>query len=384
MASSFNINKEDLAFILKQIKIAENTSIGYTPAVGPVSIKQAIMDAYGFSAADAAIAPYGLRTVDGTYNNLLSESTKTLGAADTLFPRLTTPVYLNEQDEAAFFGVTNTNYGVAGSVVDSDPRTISNLIVDMSVNNPAAIAAFLNNPLSVAYYMDTHGGIAPTAANLTNADLSVLPNQSPDIGLSPGFNSWMTFFGQFFDHGLDLVTKGNNGTIYIPLMPDDPLIAGADGIINTADDLAPNLRFMALTRATPTFVNGVAQHQNTTTAFVDQNQTYTSHSAHQVFLREYNMVAGGAVSTGKLLDGAVAGTIATWGDVKAQSAAKLGIKLSDFDVHDVPLLATDQYGKFIPAANGFAQVTVQVQILNSSGVVIGTMGTPFLMCCRWP
>ena len=40
----------------------------------------------------------------------------------------------------------------------------------------------------------------------------------------------MTFFGQFFDHGLDLVTKGGNGTVYIPLQPDDPLVdPGADG-----------------------------------------------------------------------------------------------------------------------------------------------------------
>ena len=27
----------------------------------------------------------------------------------------------------------------------------------------------------------------------------------------------MTFFGQFFDHGLDLVTKGGNGYVFIPL-----------------------------------------------------------------------------------------------------------------------------------------------------------------------
>ena len=47
----------------------------------------------------------------------------------------------------------------------------------------------------------------------------------------------MTFFGQFFDHGLDLVTKGGNGTIYIPLMQDDPLYnKGADGVAGTADD----------------------------------------------------------------------------------------------------------------------------------------------------
>ena len=27
----------------------------------------------------------------------------------------------------------------------------------------------------------------------------------------------MTFFGQFFDHGLDLINKGGNGTVYVPL-----------------------------------------------------------------------------------------------------------------------------------------------------------------------
>ena len=37
----------------------------------------------------------------------------------------------------------------------------------------------------------------------------------------------MTFFGQFFDHGLDLITKGGNGTVFVPLQPDDPLyVAG--------------------------------------------------------------------------------------------------------------------------------------------------------------
>ena len=42
---------------------------------------------------------------------------------------------------------------------------------------------------------------------------------------------------------------------------------GADGILGTADD--------------------VHLHNNETTPFVDQNQTYTSHASHQVFLREY-------------------------------------------------------------------------------------------------
>ncbi len=117
----------------------------------------------------------------------------------------------------------NHNYGDASalpgtqlrSVADADPRTISNLIVDMTVNNPAAIDTFLNNPLSTGAF-EEEMGFAPDTAWFTdplNVDaanmwLKTIPNQSPDIGLSPGFNSWMTFFGQFFDHGLDLVTKG--------------------------------------------------------------------------------------------------------------------------------------------------------------------------------
>ena len=42
---------------------------------------------------------------------------------------------------------------------------------------------------------------------------------------------------------------------------------GADGVLGTSDD--------------------VHFHNNETTPFVDQNQTYTSHASHQVFLREY-------------------------------------------------------------------------------------------------
>jgi Ca2+-binding RTX toxin-like protein len=171
-------------------------------------------------------------------------------------------------------------------------------------------------------------------------------------------------FGQFFDHGLDLVNKGGSGTVYIPLQPDDPLYvvgsntnfmvltratvsAGTDGLMGTSDDVRP---------------------VNTTTAFVDQNQTYTSHSSHQVFLRQYEMnTAGRPVATGHLIEGGGAqpGGMATWGEVKAQ-ALLLGIELTDFDVGNVPLLRTDQYGNFIPNAAGFAQIIVG----------IGTDGVP--------
>src|SRR4029077_838650 len=62
---------------------------------------------------------------------------------------------------------------------------------------------------------------------------------APDVGLSAPFNIMFTFFGQFFDHGLDLVNKGGPGTVIVPLQPDDPLfVAGSP------------TNFMALTRAT--------------------------------------------------------------------------------------------------------------------------------------
>ncbi|WP_371858243.1 peroxidase family protein [Pseudomonas sp. ERMR1:02] len=183
-------------------------------------------------------------------------------------------------------------------------------------------------------------------------------NTAADAGLSAPFNAWMTFFGQFFDHGLDLVTKGGSGTVFIPLQPDDPLYVpgghanfmvltratnqpGADGILGTADD--------------------IHEHTNTTTPFVDQNQTYSSHPSHQVFLRGYLLTNDGPIATGRLItnrdlgadgkygtaDDTEIGGMATWKVVKAQANNVLGIHLTDADVDNAPLLATDAYGNFI-------------------------------------
>ena len=116
---------------------------------------------------------------------------------------------------------------------------------------------------------------------------------------------------------------------------------------------------MVLTRATasnhgngPDGLQGTSDdtrdHTNTTTSFVDQNQTYTSHPSHQVFLREYAMVGDKPVATGKLLERPDRGGLATWGDIKTQARTKLGIDLDDQDVLDVPLVKTDEYGRFIP------------------------------------
>jgi hypothetical protein len=362
-----NIVRHDLEFILKQIKIAEAHSAG-TP------LTQIRVDAQGNITNDpnaplavsTPLSPYGLRSVDGSYNNLV-EGRDQWGAADNPFPRITDLYYRNEGDDSIVFGAgspgqvvfTNTDYAQSGAplpgtgglsggtLVDADPRIISNLIVDQTLDNPAAIYAALThagmtggelmNALNdirakkAAYDAAVKGGDQATV-DTTKAALAsvlsangvemdgesiVLRNVAPDEGLSASYNGWFTLFGQFFDHGLDLVPKGGNGTIYIPLQPDDPLY----------NPQSPHTNFMALTRAPTGAVN-------LTTPWVDQNQTYTSHSSHQLFLREYTLVDGKPVATGKLLEGDRG--LATWADVKEQARTVLGVNLTDADVTNIP------------------------------------------------
>jgi Ca2+-binding RTX toxin-like protein len=129
---------------------------------------------------------------------------------------------------------------------------------------------------------------------------------------------------------------------------------GPDGVRGTADD--------------------VQNATNTTTAFVDQNQTYTSHPSHQVFLREFeNNAAGDPVETGRLISGPD-DAMATWDAVKAQAATLLGIRLADTDVLNVPLLATDQYGNFTRGANGYPQLVTATGLVEGDPTANGGAG----------
>lgn len=349
MAVKLNLN--DIQFILDQIKIAEAHASG-TP------LDQLV---------DSPLLPYGLRTVDGSYNNF-GVGREQWGASGEPFPGLAEPNY---PTGSGSFGdpryPSNNDYGQAGNVVDSEPRLISNLIVDQTSTNPAAIYAALQHAghegdmfatvrdirakfdeirstpdweedtaLRDEYqaYLDTFG------IELDGWTI-MLPNEAPDDGISASYNALLTFFGQFFDHGLDLVKKGGNGTVYIPLSEDDPLYNAA----------TPHTNFMAVTRAT----TDEAAAGNVTTPWVDQNQTYTSNASHQIFLREYEDGPDGKpVATGHLLDG-VRG-LATWADVKAQSYNLLGIDLTDLDVTAVPEMLVDPYGEFIRGDNGLPQI----------------------------
>ncbi len=317
-ADAVTLSESDARFILDQIKVAET---GAQSGTGPNQI------------ADPTL-PRGLRTVLGTGNN---RANTTFGAADQQFPRLLTPVNRDaETVPVGFPGVgTPTTYapGVSTSLTaDSQPRVISNLIVEQGPTNAAAEAA--------------RGGVAGPAN-----DPHLIPNVAPDAGLGAPYNSWFTLFGQFFDHGLDLVPKGGNGTVVIPLKDDDPLVVGPDGSLGTADDLPADKRFMVLSRAA-----GGAEHRNIDTPFIDLSQSYSSHPSHQVFLREYVRQGGVAVPTGRLLEGAGGGP-PTWAEIKAQAQSVLGVTLTDQEVFNVPAIATNEYGAIIPNASGNAART---------------------------
>jgi len=89
---------------MKQIKISEHHAATYTASnpcgtlVGP-----------GPDQIPDRLTPYGLRTVDGSCNNLFgpppagSQDRHNFGAADQPFPRLTQPKFRDAEDTPAAF-----------------------------------------------------------------------------------------------------------------------------------------------------------------------------------------------------------------------------------------------------------------------------------------
>ncbi|WP_461187535.1 peroxidase family protein [Arthrobacter sp. Z4-13] len=410
VGAGFTVTPADLSFILKQIKIAEAHVVNTTSETGPCG---ALLGT-GPNQLASPLLSHGLRTVDGSCNNL-QPGQETYGAADHVFPRLTSKSFRDAESGTANPRGTavDTSYSQkAGDVFDSQPRVISNLIVDQTSTNPAAVSAAGNpvrtqgndgvkpcttdpDPLAEPPVAADPAGCVPSHSTL------FIPNVTTDVGLSPPYNSMFTLFGQFFDHGVDQTVKGG-GTVYVPLKADDPLIAGPDhNMATTADNLPPQLRFMVLTRGqnqdngTPDDTSDDVQDAlNTDSPWVDQSQTYTSHASHQVFLREYaKNAAGQPVSTGKMLGG-MPGTpeasgMATWESTKKQARDLLGIQLLDKDVLNVPMLAVDLYGNFIPGANGFPKfitATGEVEVDPAANGGAGTLvpanvryfNTPFL------
>jgi Ca2+-binding RTX toxin-like protein len=104
-------------------------------------------------------------------------------------------------------------------------------------------------------------------------------------GLNPGVspsNGFFVLFGQFFDHGLDFIEKGGQGTtIKIALATDDPLygMLGPDG---------RPVHEITINRATVDHIDANGpEYINHTSPFIDQSQTYGSHEQLTTLLREW-------------------------------------------------------------------------------------------------
>ena len=206
----------------------------------------------------------------------------------------------------------------------------------------AAIAA--PQPLSRSPALTTLQGVV-TGHGLEMAGVTLaMANLAPDEGLSASFNSWFTLFGQFFDHGLDLVAKGQSGTVFIPLQPDDPLyVAGQPDELHGADAGDRGRRGQqrehhhALRRPEPD-LHLASVAPGLPARVRDDRPTGRSRPARR-----------STAPTAACRPGA---------EVKEQAREMLGIDLTDFHVGNLPLLATDPYGNFIPGPGGFPQVVM--------------------------
>ena len=123
---TFRLNLDDISRILTSIQVAErHVQSGY----------QDQTDLFGNPLNN--LVPLGLRTVSGQYNNLVHPE---YGSADQFMPRLLTPTFQDAQINPRT-GQPTSYEQTSGSVYDSQPRTISNLISDQSANNPAVLVA---------------------------------------------------------------------------------------------------------------------------------------------------------------------------------------------------------------------------------------------------
>jgi Ca2+-binding RTX toxin-like protein len=370
-SSELALSPTDLAFILRQIQIAETHASKEGSGLGQVIPSTSVLGS-GPNDVPTTATPWGLRQVNGRNNNL-GNGAANRGAADMPFPRLTAPQWrpgygTNVPVDAAGFATANGNgpsnnppTGAPQFFEDSSPRMISNLIVDQTPRDPNNGASMYNPAAEVVA-----GTSKPVAGSGGIGFGSVeIPNVAPAGGIAPPYNSMFTYFGQFFDHGLDLV--GKSATSFVTITPSDP-----------ADPLSGKGP-MFLSRGTYPAGSNVQTTAGTnhTTPWIDQNQTYGSTASKQVFLRDYKLDASGRpVSTGLLLANAIPGNIGTWADLKNQARTLLGIQLADADVVSVPLLLTDEYGRYLRGPNGFPQMVTNVMVNGNNAVVEGSPTGP--------
>jgi len=156
-------------------------------------------------------------------------------------------------------------------------------------------------------------------------------------GVAPG-NSFLAYFGQFFDHGLDFIGKGGGAVpskITIPLALDDPLYR-APGT-NGPGDLGNTKITVSRADISGFDANGNAQWVNHTSPYIDQSQTYGSSAQMTALLREWVSTDGGTTfhAGAHLLDGS--SLVQAWTNAWGESTHATLPTLNELNAH---LIAT--------------------------------------------
>jgi Ca2+-binding RTX toxin-like protein len=293
----------------------------------------------------------GIRALDGSNNNLthllnLDQHGQTV---DTDTFGVVNQPFFNIYGRTSAVGTAVTPYSVTYApgtdvsppISDSSPRVISNLIADMNpLSNPAAATATTVNTGQPAFF------IPPT-------------------------NSLFTFFGQFFDHGLDFIDKGGSGSILIEILPGDPLYNPNPGAFN----------FMPVDRATlynsvtgeiwdpANPQGGVPVTNNSTAPLVEQSQTYGQTENTVFFLKEYYPSTHPdfpAQPTGRLVTHADGG-MATWQDVKDNVLNAFGLVLTDEHALNIPEVIWNGTSYELGAGTGQAFLADIAHTANPTG-----------------
>lgn len=347
MLKSFPFTRIDMNFMRAQIEFRPLFDAQGKPIVnwnGLSAIYDAngvlLYDGNGLSAADA-IAQFGisfptytssagLREVDGFNNNLFNQD---WGTSDQPFMQRTQVIFDNyvrplaATDPNAFYALkfatsphpTAADYTKLGdniatpgvdeshsaqNVLDYTPRMISQLVSTAGVTFQTEVGSTHLAKDANGYEVITDYGMLQSLGQqekqptingdigaggfVADTDPATSGNHEWFIGATnPGVspvNGWFALFGQFFDHGLDFVSKGADGTkITINLAPDDPMY----GVIDPTTGQPATKIVISRADVSGFASDGTPQWVNHTSPYIDQSQTYGSHEQMTTLLREW-------------------------------------------------------------------------------------------------
>ena len=267
-------------------------TLGVFGSFNPLNVTGTAADGSTYFIYAGARDSAGFRILSGIFNNLTGTVSAPdpwlWGSDDRPFPRLTPAQYNGYihqilADHPILAGVDLANYladrGItatpvadstslyadpAQSVVDYTPRMITQTISSSYLDHAAGVAdsALVRTGLLTDTFTET---VTDANGHTEVIQETIIRNQNTLPG-DPSTSGIFTLFGQFFDHGLDFIDKGGQGSkIVIALDPTDPLYR-APGTNGPADK--GNLT-ISISRATPDGYTVTDLHGRTLSISVD-------------------------------------------------------------------------------------------------------------------